>query len=235
MSHKTPPPYTCTEGGHGWCCGWKGGKVPNFSTQLPSSSHEGCYTSLEDFPRCLVHAIRNFPPPNTLPAAATLPTVLFPGIWASPKPCCRNTPHAGHCLPHLGTMSGAMGPEMEIWARPHWLTCLIPAPGPGTAPNPQQTLAPFPSSKATPGTICQAEEGEMEPEPLPSRRCLSTGGAASASPARAAFLPSPGGPQFSVCTSAHVLQEPPPLAKRLQMLEELCTAAGQQQQRGKYK
>lgn len=37
----------------------------------------------------------------------------------------------------------------------------------------------------------------------------------------------------SVCTSAHVLQEPQPVAKRLQMLEELCTAAGQQRQRGK--
>lgn len=154
MGHKTPSP---------WCRGWRGRRVPNFSTQLPSSSHDGCYTSLEDFPhfpRCLVYATRNFPPPNTLPAAATLPTVLFPGIWASPKPCCRNAPHAGHCLPHLGTMSGAMGPEMEIWARPYWLTCLSPAPCPETAPTPQQTLAPFPLSKAAPGSICQAGEGK---------------------------------------------------------------------------
>lgn len=221
-------------GGHGWCRGWKGRRVPNFSTQLPSSSHDGCYTSLEGFPhfpRCLVYAIRNFPPPNTLPAAATLPTVLFPGIWASPKPCCRNTSHAGHCLPHLGTMSGATGPEMEIWARPHWLTCLSPAPCPGTAPNPQQTLASFFLSKAALGSIWEKER--LEPELLLSRGCLRTGGTACASPAGAAFLPSPGVPRFS--TSAHVLQEPQPVAKTLQMLEELCTAAGQQQQRGKYK
>lgn len=75
----------------------------------------------------------------------------------------------------------------------------------------------------------------MELEPLPSRRCQRTGGTAPLGSGRGRIPPSPGVPQLGECTSTHVLQEPQPLAKRLQMLEELCTAAGQQQQREKHK
>ena len=75
----------------GGCCGWEGAGV----------ARDGRGTVLA-LPR------------GAMLTAAPLPAVHPPRLWASPKPCCRNGPHAGRCLPHLGTMSGAMGPGMEI-------------------------------------------------------------------------------------------------------------------------
>lgn len=239
MGHKTPPPCTCTKGGHGWCCSWKGRRVPDFSTQLSSSSHDGCYTSLEDFlrfPGCLVHAIGNFPPPNTLPAAATLPNCAFPWdlgfsqtLRQERSSCWPLPPTSGNHEWSNGAGDGNLG-----------LAPLAHLPQPRTRPGdctkPPADLGTLP--------LVEGNSGQH----LPGRRRRGGAGAAAepalsahgrhslrSAPARAAFLPSPGVPQFSLCTSAHVLQEPQPVAKRLQMLEELCTAAGQQQQRGKYK
>lgn len=101
---------------------------------------------------------------------------------------------------------------------------------PGDRTKPPADLGTFPLVEGSSGQHLRDEE-RLGLELLLSRRCLRFSGQGRIP----AFLPSPGVPRFSVCTRAHVLQEPQTMAKTLQMLEELCTAAGQQQRRGKYK